>query len=270
MIFTYRSADALRSPEQTKGGIGVVEWSRLAPMTLSVPAELAGDIERLILGGELPPGSKLPPERELAQVLRVSRASVRDALRDLEMRGLVERTPGRGTIVTDRPSSGLGRVLLREPGSRERDLIEVIELRAIMEPPMTARAALRATDRDLANLQELLDAMSSGVTADRYSQLDLIFHHAIAQATHNRLLASMLEAVMPLTGASPSQVVQTGQRRQVSVEGHRRILVALRGRDPDAAESAAAEHVALAQRQLLGASERSPRGRRGRRARWPG
>jgi len=119
-------------------------------MPLSVPAELASDIERLIIDGQLPPGAKLPPERDLAHMLRVSRASVRDALRDLEMRGLVERTPGRGTIVTDRPSTGLDRVLLRELGSRERDLLEVMELRAILEPPMTARAALRATARDLA------------------------------------------------------------------------------------------------------------------------
>jgi GntR family transcriptional repressor for pyruvate dehydrogenase complex len=240
----------------------VVEWNRLAPVTLSVPAELAGDIERLIIGGELPPGSKLPPERELAQVLRVSRASVRDALRDLEMRGLVERTPGRGTIVTDRPSSGLGRVLLRELGSRERDLIEVMELRAIIEPPMTARAALRATDRDLANLQELLDAMSSGVTAERHAQLDQVFHQAIAQATHNQLLATMLEAVTPLTAASRSEVVQTDERRRLSIEGHRRILAALRRRDPDAAESAAAEHVALVQQHLLRVSEQQVPARR--------
>ncbi|HZD38105.1 MAG TPA: GntR family transcriptional regulator, partial [Actinomycetes bacterium] len=120
----------------------MVEWADLAPTSLSLPAELATDIERLILAGELPPGAKLPPERELATTLGVSRASIRDALRDLEMRGLLERTPGRGTIVADRPSSGLGRALLRELHPRTRDLLEVMEVRSIIEPPMTARAAL--------------------------------------------------------------------------------------------------------------------------------
>ena len=235
----------------------MVEWARLAPTTLSVPAELASDIERLIIGGELPPGSRLPPERELAQVLRVSRASVRDALRDLEMRGLVERTPGRGTIVTNRLSTGLGRVLLRELDADERDLIEVMELRAIIEPPMTARAALRATARDLANLQELVDTMSMGVTADHYARLDQAFHQAIARSTHNQLLARMLEAAMPLTAASHSGAGQSEERRRASIEGHRRILDALRRHDPDAAASAAAEHVALVQQHVLRTPQRT-------------
>jgi GntR family transcriptional regulator, transcriptional repressor for pyruvate dehydrogenase complex len=222
----------------------VVEWVKLTPLTLSVPAELATDIERLIIGGQLPPGSKLPPERELAQLLRVSRASVRDALRDLEMRGLVERTPGRGTIVTERQRTGVGRGLLRELGTGERDLLEVLELRAMLEPPMTARAALRATARDLANLQQLLETMAAGVTAERYAQLDRSFHLTVAQSTHNHLLARLLESVSPLTASSSDQIARSEQRRRASIEGHRRILEALRGHDPDAAAAAAADHLA--------------------------
>lgn len=232
----------------------MVEWSELAPTSLSLPAELATDIERLILGGELPPGAKLPPERELATTLGVSRASIRDALRDLEMRGLLERTPGRGTIVADRPSSGLGRALLRELDPRARDLLEVMEIRAIIEPPMTARAALRATARDVAHLQELVETMSPELDADRYAALDLAFHQAIARCTHNQLLAKVLEAVNPMTALSRSGTVQSPQRRVASIAGHRRILEALRGHDPEAASAAAAEHVTAVQQYVLQAS----------------
>lgn len=242
----------------------MVEWAELAPTSLSLPAELATDIERLILAGELPPGAKLPPERELATTLGVSRASVRDALRDLEMRGLLERTPGRGTIVVDRPSLGLDAGLLRELDPRTRDLLEVMEIRGIIEPPMTARAALRATARDVAHLQELVEAMSPELDAERYAALDLAFHQAIARCTHNQLLARVLEAVNPLTAPSRGDTVQSPQRRVASIAGHRRILEALCAHDSEAAAAAAAEHVTAMQQHVVQASERSAQPRRPR------
>lgn len=237
----------------------MVEWAELAPTSLSLPAELATDIERLILAGELPPGAKLPPERELATTLGVSRASIRDALRDLEMRGMLERTPGRGTIVASRAGSGMGRALLRELDPRTRDLLEVMEIRAIIEPPMTARAALRATARDLAHLQGLLEAMSPDLDAEAYAALDRGFHQAIARCTHNQLLAGVLDAVNPLTALSRSDGLQSQERRVASMEGHRRILEALRAHDPERASEAAAEHVTSVQQYVVRASEGDPR-----------
>lgn len=242
----------------------MVEWAELAPTSLSLPAELATDIERLILSGELPPGAKLPPERELATTLGVSRASIRDALRDLEMRGLLERTPGRGTIVADRPGSGIGRALLRELHPRTRDLLEVMEIRSIIEPPMTARAALRATARDLAGLQELVETMSPDQDADGYASLDIAFHQAIARCTHNQLLARVLEAVNPMTALGRGDNLQSPERRVASIDGHRRILEALRSHDPEAASAAAAEHVTAVQQHVLQASEQAAQPKRPR------
>ena len=242
----------------------MVDWAELAPTSLSLPAELATDIEQLILAGELPPGAKLPPERELATTLGVSRASIRDALRDLEMRGLLERTPGRGTIVADRPSSGIGRALLRELHPSTRDLLEVMEIRSIIEPPMTARAALRGTARDLAHLQELVEAMSPEQDAEGYAALDAAFHQAIARCTHNQLLARVLEAVNPMTALSRGDNLQSPERRVASIAGHRRILEALRAHDPEAASAAAAEHVTAVQQYALQASKRAGQPKRPR------
>lgn len=242
----------------------MVEWADLTPTSLSLPAELATDIERLILAGELPPGAKLPPERELATTLGVSRASIRDALRDLEMRGLLERTPGRGTIVLDRPGSGVGRALLRELDPRTRDLLEVVEIRAIIEPPTTARAALRATAREVAHLQQLVEKMSPDLDGEDWASLDLSFHQAIARCTHNQLLARVLEAVSPMTALSRGDEVQSPERRVASIAAHRRILEAVRARDPEAAAAAAAEHVTAVQQHVLHASERAAQPRRPR------
>ncbi|GAA3360502.1 hypothetical protein GCM10017744_043410 [Streptomyces antimycoticus] len=79
-----------------------MDWRQLRHSTLSRPDALAVGLERLILSGELPPGSRVPPERELAESLGVSRGSVREALRALASRGLVARRPGSGTVVLDR------------------------------------------------------------------------------------------------------------------------------------------------------------------------
>jgi GntR family transcriptional repressor for pyruvate dehydrogenase complex len=77
----------------------VVDWSGMVRVSLSRSDGIAVDLERMILDGVLRPGDRIPPERELAVTVGVSRSSVRDALRDLEMRGLIDRKPGRGTVV---------------------------------------------------------------------------------------------------------------------------------------------------------------------------
>jgi GntR family transcriptional repressor for pyruvate dehydrogenase complex len=139
-----------------------------------------------------------------------------------------------------------------------------MEVRSIIEPPMTARAALRATARDLAHLQELVEKMAPDLDDEGYASVDLAFHQAIARCTHNHLLARVLEAVNPMTALSRSDTLQSPERRVASIAGHRRILDALRAHDPEAASAAAAEHVTAVQRHVLQASEQAAQPRRPR------
>ncbi len=135
------------------------------PATIVFPVtadRLSIDIERTILAGELQPGDRLPSEQSLAQELGVSRVSIRQALHELEQRGLIDRKPGRGTIVRSRESSltthPLSAILAIAPGGAS-ELTEIMELRALIEPPIAGLAAMRVTPRDIEQLLTLITEM---------------------------------------------------------------------------------------------------------------
>lgn len=226
---------------------------------MSVPDRLSIDLERLILLGELEPGERIPSERELAGHLGVSRVSIRQALHELENRGLIDRRPGRGTIVLKPGENselaergfGLAHALHGQVG-------EIMELRAIIEPPIARIAAARATSRDIAQLEELVLAMEEEVTKKRYAELDRAFHQAIAQYAHNPLLVLLNEQIATQIAPSRSTTYQTKARRKASREAHRRIYEAIAAGDGEAAEREAREHVRDISRQIARAAEAGP------------
>ncbi len=234
-----------------------MDWSQVTPaMTLSLPDRLSVDLERLILDGQLGPGDRLPPERELAEHFAVSRVSVREALRELENRGFIDRRPGRGTIVlqpSDRVNGADG--VLGIVGSLKPELHDIMELRAIIEPPTARITAKRATARDLAQLRELVEAMENDTTKERYAELDRAFHQAIAQYAHNPLLALINEQIALQIEPSRASRYQTKARRSISSAAHRRIFEALALGDGDLAEHEAREHVLDISKQIVLASQ---------------
>lgn len=222
-----------------------MDWASLQKgTTLSVPDRLSVDLERLILEGTLEPGAKIPSERELAELLKVSRASIRDALRELENRGLIDRKPGRGTIVL-RPGEQVRMAgsPLGEMGMLNTELHDIMELRAIIEPPIARITAGRATSRDVAQLRELVEAMEGEVTKERYAELDRAFHQAIAQYAHNPMLAFINECIAKEIEPSRAGRYQTKARRSASSAAHRRIFEAIAAGDGALAEAEARDHV---------------------------
>lgn len=239
-----------------------MDWTTLGQSTtLSVPERLSVDIERLILEGELAPGDRLPPERELAELLGVSRVSIREALRELENRGLVDRKPGRGTIVL-KPGerSRVGDEALDAVANLRPELHDIMELRAIVEPPIARITASRATPRDLAQLRELVEAMESESASDRYAELDRAFHQSIAQYAHNPLLELINEQIATQIAPSRAGRYQTQERRAISSAAHRRIYEAIAERDGDLAEHEARAHVLDISQQIARAQERDAKG----------
>ncbi len=228
-----------------------MEWSALrrAP-ALSVPDLLSVDLERLILTGELGPGDRLPAERELAGHLGVSRVSVRQALHELEARGLIDRRPGRGTIVVspaDRAGaagSALAQLLAAASATTTTELARVMELRAVIEPPIAGLAAQRVTARDVETLRELVDLMDRESDVEAYAELDRSFHHAIAVYTHNPLLSQVTELIADQIAPSRRTSLLSSERMTASNIAHRRIVEAIRDRDCARAEHEAREHVA--------------------------
>ncbi len=206
--------------------------------------EVAEQIQRLILEGRLRPGDKLPPERELVEMFEVSRSSVRDAIRTLELIGLVEARQGEGTVVrelsVDSLVNPLAAMLLRK-----RELVgELLEVRKMIEPTLAARAARHASPEEFAYLEDILRRQEEKVRRGELAiEEDSEFHYAIATAARNSVVLKVLDVLMDLLRECRQRSLQVEGRLERSLEGHRRILAAIQGRDASAAEAAMRQHV---------------------------
>lgn len=219
-----------------------VEWSTL-PLRAAKRSEAVFDIlEQLIATRQLPPGSRLPAERDLASHLGVSRNSIREAVHELELKRLVERRSGRGTLVLD-PRANAHGALLDELTSDDRDLLEIMDFRRTLEPPIAALAAERATRGNLTRLARLLDEMAQESRPLRVAELDHRFHAAVAAATHNRLLARLHDVSAEWLRQSRREALQSRRRRTASLAGHRAIFEAIRAGDRHAAHAAMVDHI---------------------------
>ncbi|MFZ4540146.1 GntR family transcriptional regulator [Propionivibrio sp.] len=162
---------------------------------------VASALERRILEGSLKPGDRLPPERELAIELGVSRPSLREAIQKLASKGLVQSRQGGGTYVTDRLESTFldtwQEMMGMHPNLRE----DLLEFRHMLEGQAAEWAAERATDADLTRLTQAFDAMNLASDADdlkRQSSTDIAFHQAIGEATHNIVIGHLSAALLRL------------------------------------------------------------------------
>ena len=200
-------------------------------------------IEGLLEKGELHPGDQLPPERQLADQFEVSRASVREALRALELLGIVETRPGGGTFVRQATPEDLKRPLTSLM-ARGQALADVIEFRGLIEPALAALAAERITPEQLKELGEIFAKQERKVAAgEPWAEEDTRFHELIGQAARNELLTTVLGVIWSVLRESREQWLQTNQRAHTSLDAHRRILAALAAHDAEAARRAAAEHI---------------------------
>jgi DNA-binding FadR family transcriptional regulator len=221
-----------------------IDWSNVAARPSHLPDDLAANLEAMIADGTLAQGARIPGERELAASMGVSRASIRSALRDLELKGLVDRRPGRGTIITDnserRREAGS---LLGSLDAEQRDVLEVMDLRAMIEPPIAARAAIRATTADIRRLRAILAAAENTTAVKDVVRLDEDFHRQIGRATHNPLLERLLETTTTWMGPSRRIPLQSRRRVAASLAAHREVVEAIAAHDPDAAAAAMALHI---------------------------
>jgi GntR family transcriptional repressor for pyruvate dehydrogenase complex len=211
------------------------------------------DLESKILGGELEAGDRIPTERDLAQMWGVSRTTVRQALHELELKSLVDRTRRRGTTVADlRGRAATSAALLSGLSTHARQVAEVLDLRAAIEPPMAARAAMYATGAEIAEMEQLLEAMAHSESAEHDLELDSQFHRLIAKATHNPLFVQLVSDMGKwLREARQSQLRISPERRAEVIAGHALFVEAIRGRDAETAARVSAEHVEHVRRELL-------------------
>jgi GntR family transcriptional repressor for pyruvate dehydrogenase complex len=206
--------------------------------------QVAEQIERLILKGVLKPGDRLPPERDLAAKFGVARSSIRDAIRTLEVMGILDPRQGHGTVVREVSADALV-VPLASVLMRKREMIaELVDVRRMIEPPLAARAAVNATEEELAHLEDILDRQGQKMRRGEPSiDEDSEFHYAIALAARNSVVLQVLDLLMDLLRESRARSLQVPGRPERSYQGHRRILRAIQRRDPDGAEAAVRKHL---------------------------
>jgi GntR family transcriptional repressor for pyruvate dehydrogenase complex len=205
--------------------------------------EVAKQIERLILK-KLKPGDKLPAERELAEMLRVSRSSVRDAIRGLELMGLVEPRQGAGTIVREVSADSLVNPFANALKRRRELVSELLDFRKMLEPPLAARAATHATLDQITEMEEILQRQAEKQNVGEAAVAeDAEFHYSIALASDNSVVLKVLDILMDLLRETRERSLQLPGRSQKSLAGHRRIMAAIKRHDAEAAKAAMRRHI---------------------------
>ena len=207
--------------------------------------QIIQQIEELILKGELREGSQLPAERELAEQFGVSRTAVREAIKALQEKGLVDAFPGRGTFVTNGTSNSMRRSLDRIMKSGETDgWAYLVEVREILEPEIAALAAARADYEDLAALRQALDVMDNAERdSDVYIEADLDFHLALAEAAANPIVLSLIDSIVGFLREQRSRLFRVAGGPARGQHYHRSILEAIERHDPQGARAAMQAHL---------------------------
>jgi GntR family transcriptional repressor for pyruvate dehydrogenase complex len=207
--------------------------------------QIVQQIEESILKGDLKPGDQLPAERDLAQRFGVSRTAVREAVKALREKGLVEAYSGRGTFITDGTSHAVRQSfdLMVRIGQQEGSS-DLAELRAILEPEIAALAASRVQESDLATMREAVAVMdNAGRDPDAYIEADLDFHLALAEAAANPLILALLDSIVGLLREQRLRIFKVEGGPQRGQVHHKRILDAVERRDPEEARQAMKAHL---------------------------
>ena len=210
--------------------------------------DVARQIETAILRNHRRPGDQLPPERELIEHFAVSRAVIRESLKVLAEKGLIEIIPGKGAFVRE-PEAGAARDALQLYLRRQQDdsfARNLTEVRQLLEGETAALAAQRATPDDLQKLEAAIVQMEAAKEhLDGFAQADLQFHQALAAATHNDLMVLLLHPVTGLLTDLMMQISPLPKARDEAIKHHRNILQAVK--EGAAAEARQAMHEHLSQ-----------------------
>ncbi len=208
-------------------------------------------IQALIDKGRLKHGDQLPPERELATIFKVSRHSVREAIRTLEQKKILKSRPGSGTYIILEGESSVVEFLARAINQEKHTLSEIFQFRELLEPQIAGLAAQNATEADLSSLQEILHSQQKELDNNATSKdLDQDFHRALAKATGNAVLLQVVELLDHIFLKSRHAYWQRPQRNRLSLKGHQEIFKAVKNEDSKTARELMTGHL-NAIRELL-------------------
>lgn len=207
---------------------------------------VADAIQQTLLSGELKPGDVLPSERELCKQFDVSRTVIREAVRSLSGKGLVQAVGGSGVRVLAVDANTVGESMRNLVHAAGIDYAKVDEIRHVIEVAAAGFAAERATAEDIGVVERSLEAMSDKLEdLEACVQADLAFHRALAVATQNELFLMLHDSLgAPLVDVRRRNLERGGlARRKRIVAAHRRILNEVKRGDPERARAMMREHL---------------------------
>ncbi len=213
--------------------------------------EIIQQFQQQILSGNWKPGDKLPPERELSQVLGVSRTSVREAISALAAMGLVDVRVGEGTFLASDIAPLYKGNLSSKFLVRRSSLLEVVEARKIIETQLACLASQRATKEDLEDMERILENMGKRIKSQSsFTEYDIAFHFAIAKAARNTILYETLAAIRELLRSIHREVVEIPRMPEISYEHHNEIYEGIRKGSCELAQQAMLNHLSVVENKM--------------------
>ena len=220
---------------------------RLSPMEVPKASDvLANELRERILSGEYPEGTPLPPERELVVQTRMSRTTVREALRILEVQGLIRIKAGRagGAFVQQPGEENVASSLDLLIRGRRLRLASVHETREAIEPSCARLAALHRSAGDVKRLETTNELIEASGDLDAFLKANVDWHIAVATAGHNEILTGIMMALSrAIYTATNNEGFVNDEVRAITVRAHRSVTRAIRERDPEAAARRMTRHV---------------------------
>jgi GntR family transcriptional repressor for pyruvate dehydrogenase complex len=225
--------------------------------TKKIYEEIVDQIKQLILDGQIKPGDKLPSERHLVESFRVSRASIREALSALEMMGLLEVKTGEGAYIRQLQADSMAASLTWALSMEKGSVLELLEVRKMIEVQAAGHAADRITNVELDELESILNSMRMNLykIGKIGEKADHSFHYNIAKATHNKITIRLMDTISDhlqhLIKASRSKLYEGKYTPEILYEEHVKILLALRRRDVNEAREQMIRHLEGVEEEIL-------------------
>ena len=198
-------------------------------------------VKKMIASGALPQGSALPAERQLIEDLNVSRSSLREGFRILEMMGFIESIPGKGRFV--RKSRGEGSQSGRVP-LQDEAILELVEARLVLEPAIAVEAAKHASPSDLTRIRRILTKTGKDVESlEHRAQCDYDFHLVLAESTHNFIFVNIVKMTFNLIMATHERIYTLLDDKEIFLREHEEVYDAIVVRDLERAARLMKAHV---------------------------
>jgi GntR family transcriptional repressor for pyruvate dehydrogenase complex len=205
---------------------------------------ITNQIKKLIQNGELKAGDKLPNENTLSKIFKVSRATVREAIRSLESKGIIQSIHGKGHYITTEPNNDLINIFANSILIEKEELEDLFYIRKSIEPYIAEFAAKNATEEDLVKMEKIITEQEKNLSNFSYSSAsDMSFHNLLFKMANKRILENLLNEIVKLFAKARRQHLASKERTVQSISGHKEIYNAIKCKDSVRANKAMRNHL---------------------------